>query len=47
MVTPTSPMTPQEVYRAKETLAVDAAAIAMAITGTTQLLIIRFKEINR
>ena len=44
MVTPTSTTTPEEADRAKEALAANAAAIAIAIEPTTQLLVIPLKE---
>ena len=43
-VTPTSAMTPEEVDRAKEFLAANAAAVAEAIAKTTHLLNIHLKE---
>ena len=45
MVPPTSAITPEEVDRAKKALAAKVASIAaMAITETTQLLIIHLKK---
>ena len=41
MVTPNSVRTPEEVDRAKEALAADAAVIAIAIAERTHLLIFR------
>ena len=44
MVTPISARTPEELDRAKEALATDAAVIVMAIVETTQSLIIHLKK---